>query len=94
MSVYFAFARSAFLTQLAYRNEVWANMIGKLVQVFARVAIWIAIYGGTASIAGVSLQQMVTYALLGGVVTGAIRYEGIVAALAGPCAPAMLPSGW
>lgn len=81
MSVYFAFARSAFLTQLAYRNEVWANMIGKLVQVFARVAVWMAIYAGSASIAGVSLEQMITYALLGGVVTGAMRYEGIVSGI-------------
>jgi ABC-2 type transport system permease protein len=78
MTAYVAFAQSAFQTQLAYRNEVWANMFGKLVQVFARVAIWLAIYAGTTSIAGVSLQQMITYALLGGAVIGAIRYETII----------------
>jgi ABC-2 type transport system permease protein len=78
VSVYLAFAQSAFQTQLAYRNEVWANLFGKLVQVFARVAIWLAIYAGATSIDGVSLQEMVTYALLGGLVTGAIRYESIV----------------
>lgn len=81
MSVYLAFAQSAFQVQMAYRNEVWANLFGKLVQVFARVAIWLAIYAGTASIAGVSLQQMVTYALLGGVITGAIRYEIIISSI-------------
>jgi ABC-2 type transport system permease protein len=78
VSAYFAFAKSAVMTQFAYRNEVWANMFGKLVQVFARVAIWLAIYAGSASIDGVSLQQMITYALLGGIVTGAIRYEMII----------------
>lgn len=78
MSAYYAFAKSAVLTQLAYRNEVWANMFGKVVQVFARVAIWLAIYGGATSIDGVSLQEMITYALLGGLVTGAIRYETII----------------
>ncbi len=78
MRVYLAFAQSAVLTQLAYRNEVWANLFGKLVQVFARVAVWLAIYAGTGVIAGVSLQEMVTYALLGGIVTGAIRYEMII----------------
>ncbi|MFY8032154.1 MAG: ABC transporter permease, partial [Devosia sp.] len=52
MSAYFAFAKSAVLTQLAYRNEVWANMFGKVVQVFARVAIWLAIYTGATSIDG------------------------------------------
>lgn len=78
MNVYLAFAHNAVLTQLAYRNEIWANLFGKLVQVFARVAIWIAIYAGVANLSGVSLQQMITYALLGGTVIGALRYELIV----------------
>lgn len=78
MSAYYAFAKSAVMTQLAYRNEVWANMFGKLVQVFARVAIWLAIYAGATNLGGVSLQEMITYALLGGIVTGAIRYEMII----------------
>ena len=33
VSAYLAFAQSAFQTSLAYRNEVWANLFGKLVQV-------------------------------------------------------------
>lgn len=80
MSAYFAFARSAFLSSLAYRNEVWANIFGKLVQVFARVAIWLAIYAGVGAtvVDGVSLQQMVTYALLGGIVMGATRHENVL----------------
>lgn len=80
MSAYFAFARSSFHSQLAYRNEVWANTFGKLVQVFARVAIWQAAYAGVGAIVveGVSLQQMVTYALLGGAVMGATRPERII----------------
>ncbi|MBY5828966.1 ABC transporter permease [Rhizobium leguminosarum] len=80
MSAYFAFARSSFHSQLAYRNEVWANIFGKLVQVFARVAIWQAAYAGIGGIVvdGVSLQQMVTYALLGGAVMGATRPERII----------------
>ena len=78
VSAYLAFAQSAFQTSLAYRNEVWANLFGKLMQVLARVAIWFAVYAGAASIGGVSLEEMITYALLGGAVTGAIRYEAIV----------------
>jgi ABC-2 type transport system permease protein len=78
MSTYLAFAQSAFQTSLAYRNEIWANLFGKLLQVMARVAIWFAVYAGAASVGGVSLEEMITYALLGGVVTGAIRYEAIV----------------
>lgn len=78
MGAYAAFARSGFLTSLAYRNEVWANIFGKLVQVFARVAIWLAVYAGVAAVDGISIQQMITYALLGGVVMGATRYERII----------------
>ena len=80
MSAYFAFARSSFQSQLAYRNEVWANIFGKLVQVFARVAIWLAIYAGVGAtvVDGVSLQQMVTYALLGGAVMGATLPERVI----------------
>jgi ABC-2 type transport system permease protein len=80
MNAYLAFARSAFLSSLAYRNEVWANLFGKVVQVFARVAVWLAIYAGlgTDMADGVSLQQMVTYALLGGIVMGASRHEGVL----------------
>ncbi|MHA6731330.1 ABC transporter permease [Devosia sp. A369] len=80
MSAYFAFAHSAFQTQLAYRNEVWANLLGKVVQVFARVAIWLAVYAGVGAsvVDGVSLPQMVTYALLGGAVLGATWPERLI----------------
>ncbi|MGY3611451.1 ABC-2 family transporter protein, partial [Bradyrhizobium sp. Lot11] len=75
-----AFARSSFHAQLAYRNEVWANIFGKLVQVFARDAIWLAAFAGIGGtvVDGVSLQQMVTYALLGGAVMGATRPERVI----------------
>jgi len=76
--VYIAFAQSAFQTQLAYRNEVWVTLLARVVQVFAYVAIWLAIYARAPSIAGVTLQQMETYALLSGLVAGAIRYETII----------------
>lgn len=80
MSAYLAFTRSSFQTQLAYRNEVWANIFGKLVQVFARVAIWLAVYASVSAsvVEGVSLEQMVTYALLGGAVLGAMRHENVI----------------
>ena len=78
MGAYSAFARSGFLTSLAYRNQVWANVFGKLVQVFARVAIWLAVYAGATAVDGFTISDMITYALLGGVVMGATRYDRIV----------------
>lgn len=78
MEKYAAFVQSAFQTSLAYRNEVWANIFGKLVQVLARVAIWFAVYAGATAVDGVTLSEMVTYALLGGVVLGATRYDRVI----------------
>ena len=64
MKAYIAFARSGFLSSLAYRNEVWANIFGKLVQVFARVAIWLAAYAGLTAVDGATILSD-SYELLG-----------------------------
>ncbi|MBJ3783458.1 ABC-2 family transporter protein [Devosia sp. MSA67] len=68
MSAYPAFTHSAFQSRLAYRNQVWANAFGDLVNVFARIAIWSAAYAGMTVVDGVTLPEMVTYAVLVGTV--------------------------
>lgn len=67
-SAYPAFALTAFQSRLVYRNQVWSGMFGDLVFIFARIAIWTSLYTtmGTASVDGVTLPQMITYALLAG----------------------------
>ena len=42
--MYRAFLISAFQTQLAYRAQAWASIFGDLVEVFARIAIWMSIF--------------------------------------------------
>lgn len=69
--MYAAFAVNAFQTRLAYRNQVWSSFFGHLIQVFARIAIWSAVYAGVASVDGITLADMVTYAILAGIVLGA-----------------------
>jgi ABC-2 type transport system permease protein len=69
--VYRAFAASAFQTQFAYRSQVWAALFGELVGVFARIAIWTSVYRGQANVAGISLPDMVTYAVAAGTVVSA-----------------------
>jgi ABC-2 type transport system permease protein len=73
--MYLAFATSAFQTRLAYRGQVWARILGELVEVSAKVAIWVAVYGGIASVDGVSLPQMITYAIIGASITTASSWE-------------------
>ncbi|WDQ99179.1 ABC-2 family transporter protein [Devosia sp. J2-20] len=65
---YVNFTINAFQTRLAYRNAVWAGIFGDLVFIFARIAIWISVYGATsgATVDGFTLPDMVTYALLAG----------------------------
>ncbi|MEO5807973.1 ABC-2 family transporter protein [Devosia sp.] len=65
MSKYLAFAQSALQTQLAYRGQVWAAWFGRLIQVFAWIAIWMAVYKDAGSVNGVTLPEMITYAVIG-----------------------------
>jgi ABC-2 type transport system permease protein len=72
MQKYAAFAASAFQTRLAYRGQVWAGLFGRLVTVFAWIAIWTSVYGsGSGTVEGASLQDMITYAVIGGTVANA-----------------------
>jgi ABC-2 type transport system permease protein len=68
LAVYPAFTVMSLQSRLAYRNQVWSGVFGELVFMFARIAIWISIFGtvGAATVDGVSLNQMITYALLAG----------------------------
>lgn len=65
---YVAFTAKTFQARLAYRNAVWAAAFGDLVFIFARIAIWISVYGAAsgATVGGVSLPEAITYAVLAG----------------------------
>lgn len=73
--MYLAFAASAFQTKLAYRGQVWAQIFGKLVRAFARVAIWMSVYGTVVSVDGVSLNEMITYAIVGGTMVAGWEWQ-------------------
>lgn len=65
-AAYPAFALTAFQSRLVYRNQVWASAFGDLVSIFARVAIWTALFAGASQVDGITLPEMVTYSLLAG----------------------------
>ena len=69
--MYLAFVRSAFQTEFAYRGQLWAAIFGQLVQVFARIAIWMSVMASGAAVSGVDLPEMITYAVLAGSVLAA-----------------------
>jgi ABC-2 type transport system permease protein len=76
--VYLAFLSSAFQTRLAYRGQVWASVFGDLVQVFARIAIWMSLYTGLDSANGVSLREMITYAIFSSLLLHGWSWSGFV----------------
>lgn len=78
MQKYAAFAASAFQTQLAYRGQVWAQALGYFISISAKVAIWTAVYAGLASVDGVTLPQMVTYAVISASVDVSWHWEEFV----------------
>lgn len=78
MRKYLAFAQSGFQTQLAYRNQVWAIVFGRVIQVVAWTSLWIAIFQDRGSVAGVNLIEMITYASLGVAVIGAWDWRRIL----------------
>ena len=65
-SAYPAFTATAFLSRLAYRNEVWSGLFGELVTTFAYIAVWTAGFAAIGSVDGVTLPEMVTYVLVAG----------------------------
>jgi ABC-2 type transport system permease protein len=75
---YTAFAMTAFRTRFAYRSQVWAQVLGGIVRVVAAIAVWQAVLGDGGNAAGISLDQMVTYAAIASSMLGAYNWEGLV----------------
>ncbi|MFB9953184.1 ABC transporter permease [Rhizobium puerariae] len=66
MSALLALMLASFRTEAMHRLQTFVMILGGLVEVFARISIWKAVYGGRADVDGVSLDQMIAYALIGG----------------------------
>jgi len=79
--MYLAVARSAIQTRFAYRGEVWTHLFFRLLQVFAKIAIWTAVYAGASSVNGVTLPQMVTYAIISSTLLDAWFYPNLIKAI-------------
>ncbi|WP_078057914.1 ABC transporter permease [Rhizobium rhizosphaerae] len=60
-----AFATAAARQQATHRSELLAMAFGAFMDVFARISIWKAVYAGREDMAGISLAEMITYALVG-----------------------------
>jgi len=79
--MYAAFAATAFQTSLAYRGRVLALVFGELVEVFAKVAIWTSLFALGGDTSGVTLAEMITYAVFGGLLSSAWYWRAFLTGL-------------
>ncbi len=62
--VYTALAATAIKTSLTYTAWVWADFVTTSASMFIFVYFWRAVYAGTATLGGLTLQQTISYILL------------------------------
>jgi ABC-2 type transport system permease protein len=67
-TVYFEFARIAFLKILAYRLRYFTGIVTYFINVSVYYFIWSAIYGSSTDVAGYDLSQMTTYVAVGWII--------------------------
>lgn len=66
MSLFWTFSRQFFYQQSAYRLNFWLEMFSLLLQLYVVYTLWNVLFTqAPESFGGVSLPQMITYALLG-----------------------------
>ncbi|MGE5073630.1 MAG: ABC transporter permease, partial [Anaerolineae bacterium] len=64
LCTYAAIAATAVKANLAYGMWVWADFFVTIASMFIFVYFWRAVYAGTATLGGLTLQQTITYILL------------------------------
>jgi ABC-2 type transport system permease protein len=65
MKIFWAFARQAFHNSAVYRFEFWLRLFSIYLLMYCIYWVWKTLYTQTPGAFGVSLEQMVTYGILG-----------------------------
>ncbi len=63
MRTYVNFSMKSFSSSLAYRSQVWLQLLGNFVTILIQVAIWKAVIGA-GTVGGITLDQMITYSII------------------------------
>jgi len=79
MHLFWSFARQAFHTSAIYRFDFWLRMVSNFVWMFSEYWLWTVLYTQKAGAFNVTLEQMVTYAVMASVIGMSIRPGGSVA---------------
>jgi ABC-2 type transport system permease protein len=65
MKLFWAFTRQAFYNTAVFRFEFWLRLISVYLLMYTIYWVWTTLYSQSPGAFGVSLQQMVTYGILG-----------------------------
>jgi ABC-2 type transport system permease protein len=73
MKLFWSFARQAFHTTAIYRFDFWLRVVSNFVWMFSAYWLWTILYTQKPGAFNISLEQMVTYALLSSVMGMVMR---------------------
>ncbi len=73
---YLAYARAEFVRGFQYRANYWATAGGTVITIAIQWALWNAVYRDAGMVAGLSLTTMLSYSLMGRVVSGFLAEPG------------------
>jgi len=65
MKIFWSFARQSFHNVAIYRFDFWLQLVGTFLMMYSVYWIWTILYSQSPGAFGVSLEQMVTYGVLG-----------------------------
>lgn len=66
---YLAYARAEILSGFRYRASYWASLIGALMMAVIQWSLWTAVYRDCEAVAGIGLATMMTYVMMGRVIS-------------------------
>jgi ABC-2 type transport system permease protein len=70
---YSAIIKTTWQRALVYRFSVAAHRVGEISEMLIVILMWSAIYGNQAAIKGYTLREMITYVLIGNLITVIVR---------------------
>ncbi len=76
MKLFWSFARQAFHSTAIYRFEFWLRVVNNFVWMFSAYWLWRVLYTQKAGAFGITLDQMVTYALVSSILSIVLRPSG------------------
>jgi len=73
IDLYFDFARKTFRQRMIYKTDMIMSVASRVLDLFVQVSVWRVLYANRAVSNGVTIQDMITYVILGMLVSSGTR---------------------